>query len=130
MEHAQSVSGRPAVGGWIHGHLGLQERALPSTFNPLVAEQRSGPSMFYFSTGDNKLLAVDKIMLHGAHALEAQGFILKDGEEVTEKSRSIKNIYEINAMRCANHTCETAVTALEDFARSNVQNGQTSENDI
>ena len=124
-----------------------------STFNPLVAEQRSGASMFYFSTGDkaepvadqfanevrvlmqehagdNKLLAVDKIMLHGAHALEAQGFILKDGEEVTEKSRSIKNIDEINAMRCANHACETAVTAMEDFARANVENGQTSEDDI
>jgi|TARA_B110000908_G_scaffold172722_1_gene242367 Xaa-Pro aminopeptidase len=124
-----------------------------STFNPLVAEQRSGASMFYFSTGDkaepvadqfanevriliqehagdNKLLAVDKIMLHGAHALEAQGFTLKDGEEVTEKSRSIKNIDEINAMRCANHACETAVTAMEDFARANVENGQTSEDDI
>ena len=124
-----------------------------STFNPLVAEQRSGASMFYFSTGDkaepvadqfanevrvliqehagdNKLLAVDKIMLHGAHALEAQGFTLKDGEEVTEKSRSIKSIDEINAMRCANHACETAVTAMEDFARENVQNGQTSEDDI
>ena len=124
-----------------------------STFNPLVAEQRSGASMFYFSTGDkaepvadqfanevrvliqehagdNKPLAVDKIMLHGAHALEAQGFILKDGEEVTEKSRSIKNIDEINAMRCANHACETAVIAMEDFARANVQNGQTSEDDI
>ena len=124
-----------------------------STFNPLVAEQRSGASMFYFSTGDkaepvadqfanevrvlmqehagdNKLLAVDKIMLHGAHALEAQGFTLKDGEEVTEKSRSIKNIDEINAMRCANHACETAVIAMEDFARANVQNGQTSEDDI
>ena len=124
-----------------------------STFNPLVAEQRSGASMFYFSTGDkaepvadqfanevrvliqehagdNKPLAVDKIMLHGAHALEAQGFTLKDGEEVTEKSRSIKNIDEINAMRCANHACETAVTAMEDFARANVENGQTSEDDI
>ena len=124
-----------------------------STFNPLVAEQRSGASLFYFSTGDkaepvadqfanevrvlmqehagdNKLLAVDKIMLHGAHALEAQGFTLKDGEEVTEKSRSIKNIDEINAMRCANHACETAVIAMEDFARANVQNGQTSEDDI
>jgi Xaa-Pro aminopeptidase len=124
-----------------------------STFNPLVAEQRSGASMFYFSTGDkaepvadqfanevrvlmqehagdNKLLAVDKIMLHGAHALEAQGFTLKDGEEVTEKSRSIKNIDEINAMRCANHACEIAVNMMEDFARENVQNGQTSEDDI
>jgi Xaa-Pro aminopeptidase len=122
-------------------------------FNPLVREVRGGGSMFYFATGDktdvkadafanevreimaehagtNKLLGVDKIMLHGAHALEAQGFTLKDGEEVTEKSRSIKCADEIHAMRCANHACETAVTAMEDFARSNVGDGKTSEDDI
>ncbi|MFK7751145.1 MAG: dimethylsulfonioproprionate lyase DddP [Sedimentitalea sp.] len=124
-----------------------------STFNPLVREQRSGASMFYFSTGDkgdpaadafanevrevlaehapaNKRLAVDKIMLHGARALEAQGFELMEGEEVTEKARSIKSVDEIKAMRCASHSCETAVRAMEDFARANVGNGKTSEDDI
>ena len=73
-----------------------------SGFNPLVREVRSSASMFYFSAGDkpdavadpfaaevrdlinahgggNTRLAVDKIMLHGARALEAQGFDLKDG---------------------------------------------------
>ncbi|MDG1471914.1 MAG: M24 family metallopeptidase [Ascidiaceihabitans sp.] len=122
-------------------------------FNPLVREVRGGGSMFYFATGDktdvkadafanevreimaehagtNKLLGVDKIMLHGAHALEAQGFTLKDGEEVTEKSRSIKCVDEIHAMRCANHACEAAATAMEDFARANVGDGKTSEDDI
>ena len=97
-----------------------------STFNPLVREQRSGAALFYFSTGDktdvaasnfaaqvrdllaehspgNKRLAVDKIMLHGAHALQAHGFELMDGEEVTEHARSIKGTDEILAMRCANH---------------------------
>ncbi|WP_390913987.1 dimethylsulfonioproprionate lyase DddP [Pseudosulfitobacter sp. SM2401] len=122
-------------------------------FNPLVREVRGGGSMFYFATGDktdvkadafanevreimtehagtNKLLGVDKIMLHGAHALEAQGFTLKDGEEVTEKSRSIKCADEIHAMRCANHACETSVKAMEDFARANVGDGKTSEDDV
>lgn len=124
-----------------------------SKFNPLVREQRSGASMFYFANGDrinpaadnfandvrilldehsprNKRLAVDKIMLHGAHALEAQGFSIVDGEEVTEKSRAIKGPDEILAMRCANHACETAVRAMEDFARANTPKGQTSEDDI
>jgi hypothetical protein len=64
--------------------------------NPLVAEVRSGASMFYFATGDrgedaanefagqivellaahagtNKRLAVDKILLQGAKALERGG---------------------------------------------------------
>ncbi len=124
-----------------------------TSFNPLVREVRSGASMFYFSAGDrpdavadpfaaevrdlinehgggNMALGVDKIMLHGAKALEATGFDLKDGEEVTEKARSIKGPDEILAMRCASHACETAVQAMEDFARTNVGDGKTSEDDI
>ena len=81
--------------------------------NPLVKESRSGASMFYFSGGDkidndaenfvdevkdllikhagsNQRLAVDKIMIKGLRALEAVGFEIHEGEEVTEKSRAIK----------------------------------------
>lgn len=124
-----------------------------SKFNPLVREQRSGAALFYFSCGDKALqasstfatevaevlrahagtntrLAVDKIMLSGAHALQDLGIEIMEGEEVTEKARSVKCHDEILAMRCANHACETAVGAMEDFARTNVSNGQTSEDDI
>jgi Xaa-Pro aminopeptidase len=124
-----------------------------STFNPLVREQRSGADLFYFDRGDKidvaadvfanevrvllhehapgtSRLAVDKIMLHGLRALEAQGFEIKDGEEVTEKSRSIKGPDEIKAMRCASHACETACAEMERFARDTVPNGTTSEDDI
>lgn len=124
-----------------------------SQFNPLVREQRSGASMFYFANGDridpaadlfanevrvlleehaggDRRLAVDKIMLHGARALEAQGFEIMDGEEVTEKSRAVKGPDEILAMRCANHACETSVRAMEDFARAHVGDGKTCEDDI
>ena len=124
-----------------------------SEFNPLVREQRSGADLFYFDRGDkvdvaadvlsnevraliaehgdgNMRLAVDKIMLHGLRALEAQGFEVIDGEEVTEKSRSVKGPDEILAMRCASHACETTVRLMEDFARANVPLGQTSEDDI
>jgi Xaa-Pro aminopeptidase len=108
--------------------------------NPLVAEIRSGASMFYFATGDrgedaasafaaqvaevvaahagaNRRLAVDKILLHGARALEAAGFEQKDGEEVMEKARSIKGPDEIRAMRCAVHACEASVAAMEKACR-------------
>ena len=84
-----------------------------STFNPLVREQRSGADLFYFDRGDkvdvaadvfsnevrilleehapgNKRLAVDKVMLHGLRALEAQGFEIMEGEELTEKCRAVK----------------------------------------
>ncbi|MGB7244945.1 MAG: dimethylsulfonioproprionate lyase DddP [Sulfitobacter sp.] len=124
-----------------------------SEFNPLVREARSGADLFYFDRGDkvdvaadalsnqvrdlitahgggNRRLAVDKIMLHGLRALEHNGFEVMDGEEVTEKSRSVKGPDEILAMRCASHACETAVRKMEDFARHHVPLGQTSEDDV
>ena len=124
-----------------------------SEFNPLVKEQRSGADLFYFDRGDkvdiaadvfsnevreliashgnnNKRLAVDKIMLHGLRALESQGFEIMEGEEVTEKSRSIKGADEILAMRCASESCENAVQIMEKVARSGVPSGNMSEDDI
>ena len=124
-----------------------------SEFNPLVRERRSGADLFYFDRGDkvdlaadafatqvrellaehagaNRRLAVDKIMLHGLRALEAQGLEIRDGEEVTEKCRAVKGPDEIRAMRCASHACEAAVRRMEDFARANVPLGLTSEDDI
>jgi len=108
-----------------------------STFNKLVREQRSGADLFYFDRGDkidiaadvfskevrdlidehgggNNRLGMDKGMLHGIRALESQGFAIMDGEECTEKSRSIKGPDEILAMRCASHACEAAVKEMED----------------
>jgi len=124
-----------------------------SSFNPLVREVRSGADLFYFDRGDkvdvaadvfandvrtilaehapgNRRLAVDKPMIHGLRALEAQGFTVLEGEEVTEKARSVKGPDEIRAMRCASHACEASVAAMEAFARANVPRGQTSEDDI
>ena len=124
-----------------------------SEFNPLVREQRSGADLFYFDRGDKvgvaadalageirdlimehgggeMRIAVDKIMLHGLRSLERAGFEVMDGEEVTEKSRSIKGPDEILAMRCASHACEASVKLMEDFARANVPFGETSEDDI
>ncbi|PWG18299.1 dimethylsulfonioproprionate lyase DddP [Salibaculum griseiflavum] len=124
-----------------------------SEFNPLVREQRSGADLFYFDRGDkvdvaadvfsnevrllleehspgNTRLAVDKIMLHGLRALETQGLEIMEGEEVTEKARSVKGPDEILAMRCANHACERSVRAMEDFARAHMGDGTTCEDDI
>ena len=124
-----------------------------SEFNPLVREQRSGADLFYFDRGDkidiaadkfsneiktlitehsesNMRLAVDKIMLHGLRSLEAQGFEIMEGEEVTEKCRSVKGEDEILAMRCASEACEKAVAIMEQKARADVPKGNTSEDDI
>ncbi len=109
-------------------------------FNPLVRETRDGAEMFYFFAGDsdediahkfaaeirelinlhgggNNRLAVDKILFSGLRALEAVGFEIRNGEEVTEKARSVKGPDEILAMRCASHACESAVYAMEQAAR-------------
>jgi Xaa-Pro aminopeptidase len=108
--------------------------------NPLVAEVRSGASFFYSVTGErtddaaaafaaqvadllrvhapgNRRLAVDKIMLSGARALEALGLKVEDGEIVTERVRAIKGPEDIRAMRCAIHACETAMSAMREAAR-------------
>lgn len=121
--------------------------------NPLVREVRSGYDLFYFDRGDkvgaqadkvtievedlinehsggNKRIAVDKIMLHGLRALEVRGFEVMEGEEVTEKARSVKGPDEIKAMRCASHACESSVRVMEDFARENIPKGNVSEDDI
>ncbi len=107
--------------------------------NPLVREKRSGADFFYFDRGDvagdvakkfaaevkdliashgggNMRLGVDKIMLHGLRALEAQGFEVMEGEELTEKTRAIKGVDEILAMRCAHDACEKAVASMHAAA--------------
>ena len=108
--------------------------------NPLVAEVRSGASMFYFSTGDaadtrasdlvaqvqeildahapgQTQLAIDKIMPRGLRAFEAAGYTVPDGEEVMEKTRAIKGPDEIKAMRASIRACEASCVAMEDGTR-------------
>ena len=122
-------------------------------FNPLVRENRSGASMFYFTSGDkieddaesfvgqvkelmdaharsNKRLAVDKIVIPGLRALERAGFEVMEGEEVTEKARSVKGLDEILGLRCAQHACETACAEMEKATREGVPSGNMSEDDI
>jgi len=116
--------------------------------NPLVKETRTGAAFYYFAAGDsgekrakifaaevddlirehgegNKRIAIDKIMMHGMRAFEALGYDIMDGEEVTEKARSIKNEDEINAMWCAHNACEKAVAVMHETAKPGM-----SENDI
>ena len=69
-------------------------------------------------------------MLHGLRALEAQGFEIMEGEEVTEKARAIKGPDEIKAMRCASAACETAMERMEDFARTHIPGGDVCEDDV
>lgn len=123
------------------------------TFNPLVKELRSGAAFFFNTSGANtasdarafarqvaevmaahcganRRIAVDKIMVHGLRALEAAGFAVMEGEEVTERVRAIKGPDDIAAMRCAHHACEAAMAEMEAFARTEVPKGGISEDAI
>ena len=119
-----------------------------SAYNPLVREVRSGASFFYFATGQRteekaekfvqqvidvlqqrvgrgRRVAVDKIQIAGLRALDAAGVSVMDGEELMEKTRSIKTPDEINAMRCAIHACEASIAEM----RAATEPGMT-ENDV
>ena len=119
-----------------------------SSFNPLVNEARRSSSMFYFANGDRidddaksfaeeiisvlnehsqggRRLAVDKIQIHGLRALDKSGIEVLDGEEVMEKSRSIKTSEEIKAMRCAAYSCDIVLQKMRDAVSPGL-----SENDI
>jgi Xaa-Pro aminopeptidase len=103
--------------------------------NPLVAEVRSGASMFYFVNGDdrgaaaagfaaqlagilaehagtNRRLAVDKIMISGLRALDSAGLDVQEGEPVAEQARALKGPDDIAAMRCAIHACERGLDEM------------------
>ena len=104
--------------------------------------------MFYFANGDNikndavnfaneikdilsknrnnnLRLAVDKIQIHGLRALENLGINVLDGEEVMERTRAVKGEEELNAMRCAIHSCEMGMHEMKKMCVPGV-----TENDI
>ena len=122
-------------------------------YNPLVRESRSGADMFYFARGDRigpaadafaaevaDLLAshapghtqigIDKIQPAGLDAIRRAGLDYRDGEEVTERTRGIKTEHELRAMRCAIHSCERAMSVMEDFARTEIPKGGVTEDDV
>jgi Xaa-Pro dipeptidase len=106
----------------------------------LVDEVRPGISWFYFKSGSrvgdralrwaqeiadlvrahgggSRRLAVDKANREGIAALEAEGITICDGQEIMELARAIKSPDEVNAMRCAIATCESAMREMEDKLR-------------
>ncbi|MCR9215056.1 MAG: Xaa-Pro peptidase family protein [Proteobacteria bacterium] len=126
----------------------FKDEDLLTAYNPLVRETRAGASYFYFTSGDkgaekaelfaaeidelmrahagsNRRLAIDKIQIHGLRALEKLGFEIFEGEEVTEKTRAIKQSEEIKALHCAVHACEMSMQEMQKMARPGL-----TENDI
>jgi Xaa-Pro aminopeptidase len=70
--------------------------------------------------GGNRRLALDKADRDGVAALEVEGVVLHDGQEVMEQARALKSENEINAMRCAIATCEAAMAAMKAELRPGI----------
>ena len=58
-------------------------------------------------------VAVDRLDLGAARALEFLGIELAPGEPLMETARTIKSVDEIRAMPCAVHACEAAIGEME-----------------
>ena len=61
--------------------------------------------------GDGRL-AVDRLDLEGARALEHSGLELRDAGDLMEEARTVKSPDEVRAMRCAVHACEATVADM------------------
>ena len=104
---------------------------------PLISEVRSGVGFFHMMVAErvdevaarfaaevaelmrahgdaNRRLAVDQIEVAGVAALQALGITLYDGKAVADRARAIKGPDEIRATRCAIHSCEIAMRAMQD----------------
>lgn len=79
---------------------------------------------------NNKRVALDKVMIQGLRALEAQGFDGMWGEKVTEKSRLSKGPDEILATRCDPHACDISAAEIGKAASERVPKGNISEDGI
>ncbi len=106
-----------------------------SSYLPLIDEVRMGASFFYFinaervesdakrfaaeigdlmrqHAGQNRRLAVDKMELPGAFALQNLGVDLHSGQRVMELARLMKDENELRAVRCAVAACEASVEEM------------------
>jgi len=107
---------------------------------PLVDEVRPVTSFFFFESaerteemaerfaaeidallrqygGGNRRLAVDKMEIAGIVAFQRHGIEIRNGQEVTEYARAVKDANELNAMRCALAAADSAMTEMRAALR-------------
>ena len=102
---------------------------------PLIDEVRPAVPFFYFLSaerteemagrfaaqidellrahgGGNRRVAVDKMEIAGVRAFDRLGIDIRDGQRITEHARKIKDVNEVDAMRCAMVACENSMRAM------------------
>jgi len=70
--------------------------------------------------GQNRRLAVDKMELEGIRKFDTLGIEIKNGQEVMELARSVKDQNEINAIRCAIASTEIAMEKMHETLRPGI----------
>lgn len=114
--------------GHLSEHLTLVDEVRPvTTFFFFEAAHRTEEMAARFAAeindllrrhgGGNRRLAVDKMEIPGVVAFQRQGIEIRNGQEVTEYARAIKDANELNAMRCALAAAETAVAEMQTALR-------------
>lgn len=68
------------------------------------------------SRGKNRRLAVDKLEPLGAFALQQRGIEIVEGQELTERARSIKSADELELMRWTIRVCEAGMARMYEVS--------------
>jgi Xaa-Pro dipeptidase len=74
--------------------------------------------------GGNRRVAVDRLDVPLAHALERAGLELVDGKQILEHARSIKSLEEIRALKVSLRTCEEAMHELRATLRPGMRENE------
>ncbi len=113
------------------------------THSEVVDEIRPGTSYIYFYAGTlaeevaerwadeivelltscgrgDKVLAVDRIDPLGMSVLQQRGVRVVDADAPMEEARKVKSADEIDAMRCAVHACEAAISEMRDALKPGI----------
>ena len=67
--------------------------------------------------GGNRRLAIDKIEPIGLKALEARGLEFVEGQQLTERARSIKSADELTLMRWTIRVCEAGMARIYEHSK-------------
>lgn len=121
--------------GHLSDHLPLVDEVRPVTsFFFFDAAERSDELAGRFAAemdallrqyaGENRRLAVDKLELPGVRAFDRLGVELRNGQEITEYARAIKDDSEIDAMRCAIAACEAAMAEMAQALRPGISEAE------
>ncbi|MEM7172690.1 MAG: Xaa-Pro peptidase family protein [Pseudomonadota bacterium] len=92
--------------GWIYMSAGSRSNERVDLWAQEIAD------LVHHHGGGNRRLAVDKLEPVGLWALQEQGLVVIEGQELTEHARAIKSAAEIELMRWTVRVCEAGIARM------------------